>query len=197
MTSIETIRQKMHDEEAQVAQRAAAIEATREKISSLENQIDDAVERGNVKEVEKLEEQQVREKAHLATLERFNAHKLDPARYRSELEKICAAKKAELQPIADKACEEVKKAEKILLEKKIAFVKILNEAAAFRTECSGLAGVGFIACEDQLNGFDSVEFENIKTEIGLHEKALMLQLDPDFFFERGNARNYLHFKQIN
>lgn len=194
--TLEQIRQKMADERAQEEQRAAEMEMTREKISNLEKQIDNAVENDNLKEVEKLEDQQSREKNHLATLERFNARKLDPERYKSELMEICAEKTAEFQQLADRAADEVIKAQKAILEKKAAFVKVLNDAAKFRIDCGSLAGVGALETGSQLDDFAAVEFDNLLTEIGQYEHRQTLEIEPEFYIMRNDARNYLRFKPV-
>ncbi len=194
--TLEQIRQKIEEEQAQETQRVAEIESARGTIANLEEQIDNAVDNGNLKEAERLEEQRQRERIHLDILQRYNARRLDPERYKGELREICADKAAELQPVADKMAAEVLKLQKQLLEKKIALVRCLSDAASFRIECASLAGVGALESGSQLDDFAAVAFNNMLTEIGNWEQALVLGMDPQFYTMRNNARNYLQFKVV-
>ena len=71
------------------------------------------------------------------------------------------------------------KAQKTLFEKKINYVRILNDAANFRIECGSMAGVGALYEKTQLDEFDSVSFDNTVTEINRFEHNQVLQMDPE------------------
>lgn len=181
MSKLVTIRQKIEADREQDARREAELNETRAKMDALEAKIDDAIASGQNGTAEKLIAEQGQLRTKIEVMQRVNAHKTAPDAYYNELLEINAEEVAQLQPKADKASEELKKAYKVYLEKIIALMKILYEGATTRFDCGVLAGIGFLFNNPRFDRFTSVIHDQSDLVFTRKETEMLAAMEPKFF----------------
>lgn len=194
MNKLDTIRKKIEADRAQDEQRAADLEKIKGQLADLDKQIDEAIAADQSSTAEKLIADQNQLRTKMDIMMRISANKTAPDAYYDELIEINAEKVPELQAKVDKATAELYKARKAFLEKVIALINTLDEAASFRMECGVLAGIGMLYDNRRFDKFAPVYYDRDALVLSHTEKRTITEMEPDVLALFNNINSYCDFK---